>query len=147
MHMRRRQAFTLIELMIAIAIIAILAAILIPNFKKARIRSQLTTCATNCKNVATALEVYSVDYGGRYPHLSGGAGLNQLVVHGNIGRIPTCPAAGSMTFVNYNATQTPDAYSFYCQGMNHNQAYNSATIGNYPQYSNESGLSLQPTTP
>lgn len=130
--------------MIAITIIAILAAILVPNFKKARIRSQLTTCASNCKNVATALEVYAIDFGGRYPQNSGGAGLTQLVTHGNIGRLPTCPSAGIMTFVDFSTRLTPDAYSFTCVGLNHNEAYNSFTVGGYPQYSNDGGLTMNP---
>jgi len=145
--MRRRlsvSAFTLIELMIAIAIIAILAAILIPNFKKARARAQLTTCSTNCKNVATALEVYSVDFDGRYPQNSGLAGLNQLTTGGNLKRLPTCPAAGAVTFVDYESTQTPDAFSFTCVSDNHSTVFPGFPPGNYPQYSNSRGLTLQP---
>lgn len=143
MKRRATQAFTLIELMIAITIIAVLAAILIPNFKKARIRSQLTTCVANCKTVGTALEMYSVDYGGRYPANSGGAGLNQLIQHGNLARLPTCPSAAIMTFIDFNTTAQPDSYSFTCVGTNHSEAYQS-TVGGYPQYSNDGGVTIQP---
>ena len=62
-----RKGFTLIELMIVIAIIAILAAILVPNFVRARAQGQLTACKSNLKNVGTALEMYAVDHNGRYP--------------------------------------------------------------------------------
>ncbi len=65
MHSHRR-AFTLIELMIVIAIIAILAAILIPNFIHARAESQTAACEGNEKQIATAMEEYAVDNNGTY---------------------------------------------------------------------------------
>jgi prepilin-type N-terminal cleavage/methylation domain-containing protein len=62
-----QKGFTLIELMIVIAIIAILAAILIPNFLHARAESQTAACEGNEKQIATALEEYAVDHSGTYP--------------------------------------------------------------------------------
>ena len=64
---RLQKGFTLIELMIVIAIIAILAAILIPNFLHARAQSQSASCQGNEKQLATALEEYAVDHSGTYP--------------------------------------------------------------------------------
>jgi prepilin-type N-terminal cleavage/methylation domain-containing protein len=58
--------FTLIELMIVIAIIAILAAILIPNFLHARAEAVTAACEGNEKQIATAEEEYAVDNGGAY---------------------------------------------------------------------------------
>lgn len=63
----RQRGFTLIELMIVIAIIAVLAAILIPNFLHARAESQTASCEANERQVAVALEEYAVDFGGIYP--------------------------------------------------------------------------------
>ena len=52
--------FTLIELMVVVAIIAILAGILIPNFVNARAQAQTSACESNLRSIATALElVYS----------------------------------------------------------------------------------------
>jgi len=65
-----QKGFTLIELMIVIAIIAILAAILIPNFLHARAESVTAACEGNEKQLATAEEEYSVDNGGAYASLS-----------------------------------------------------------------------------
>jgi prepilin-type N-terminal cleavage/methylation domain-containing protein len=64
-----QKGFTLIELMIVIAIIAILAAILIPNFLHARAESVTAACEGNEKQLATAEEEYSVDNGGAYASL------------------------------------------------------------------------------
>lgn len=139
-----KRAFTLIELLIAIAIIAILVAILVPNFRRARLRSQHVTCSTNCKNVATALEVYSVDHQGRYPSNSGLPGLNQLINGGNIGRIPTCPSAGQVTFVDFESSGTPDSFSFTCVGNNHGQLWGGLVGDNFPQYHSGAGLTDQP---
>lgn len=65
-----QKGFTLIELMIVIAIISILAAILIPNFMHARAESVTSSCEMNEKMIATAEEEYSVDNGGAYVALS-----------------------------------------------------------------------------
>ncbi len=61
------RAFTLIELMIVIAILAVLAAILIPNFLHARAESQTAACEGNERQITAALEEYAVDTGGVYP--------------------------------------------------------------------------------
>lgn len=142
MFMKKKKAgFTLIELMIVIAIIAILAAILVPNFLKARAQGQLTACKSNCKNIATALEMYSSDNGGRYP--SSGSFEAKLTSGNYLKLIPTCPAAGTNTYsAAFSSVQTPDSFSFYCSGNNHSKAYTgfSTTSSGFPQYSAESGL-------
>jgi type II secretion system protein G len=61
-----RSAFTLIELLIVVAIIAILAAIAVPNFLEAQVRSKVSRAKTDMRTVATALESYRVD-NNKYP--------------------------------------------------------------------------------
>ena len=63
----RRRAFTLIELLIVIAIIAILAAILFPVFAAARENARATTCANNLKQLGLAFTQYAQDYDETYP--------------------------------------------------------------------------------
>jgi prepilin-type N-terminal cleavage/methylation domain-containing protein len=63
---RTRTAFTLIELLIVVAIIAILAAIAVPNFLEAQIRSKVSRVKADQRSLATALETYVVDHN-HYP--------------------------------------------------------------------------------
>jgi len=59
--MRKNEGFTLIELMIVIAIIGILAAIAIPQFSAYRMRSFNAAAESDLRNAATAQEAYYVD--------------------------------------------------------------------------------------
>lgn len=64
--MRNHKAFTLIELLIVVAIIAILAAIAVPNFLEAQTRAKVSRVKADMRTLATALEAYAVD-NNRYP--------------------------------------------------------------------------------
>jgi prepilin-type N-terminal cleavage/methylation domain-containing protein len=57
-----RRAFTLIELLIVVAIIAILAAIAVPNFLQAQVRAKTSRVRSDFRTVATAMEAYFVDF-------------------------------------------------------------------------------------
>jgi prepilin-type N-terminal cleavage/methylation domain-containing protein len=59
---KRRPAFTLIELLIVVAIIAILALIAVPNFLEAQVRAKVSRVRTDMRSLATALEAYFVDW-------------------------------------------------------------------------------------
>jgi len=64
--MTLRRAFTLIELLIVVAIIAILAAIAVPNFLEAQVRSKVSRAKTDMRTISVGLESYRVDEN-RYP--------------------------------------------------------------------------------
>jgi prepilin-type N-terminal cleavage/methylation domain-containing protein len=57
----RSGAFTLIELLIVVAIIAILAAIAVPNFLEAQTRAKVSRVKADARSLATAVESYMVD--------------------------------------------------------------------------------------
>lgn len=58
---RESKAFTLIELLIVVAIIGILAAIAVPNFLNAQVRARIARVQSDAKSTATALEQYRLD--------------------------------------------------------------------------------------
>jgi len=66
--MRTRAAFTLVELLIVIAIIAILAAILFPVFNNARKKAYQTQCTANLQQLGTAMRMYAQDYDEEFPY-------------------------------------------------------------------------------
>ena len=65
--MRREKGFTLIELMVVIVIIAILAAVALPNFMGATEKARESAVRSAMKTIQTALEMYATDHSGTYP--------------------------------------------------------------------------------
>ncbi|MEQ8821557.1 MAG: prepilin-type N-terminal cleavage/methylation domain-containing protein [Sumerlaeia bacterium] len=96
---RRPRAFTLIELLIVVAIIAVLAAIAVPNFLEAQTRAKVSRVTADMRSIATGLEAYAVDSNAYPPNVFDAAG------RGNIMTMPM----GQMPFVPYTLT-TPVAY-------------------------------------
>jgi len=62
--------FTLVELLVVIAVIAILSCLLLPALKNARAKGQEIVCASNLRQLSVAGTEYSNDYNGHYPHHS-----------------------------------------------------------------------------
>lgn len=137
---KNKKGFTLIELMIVIAIIAILAAILVPNFLKARAQGQLAACESNIKNLATALEMYATDNTGTYPTelvtlTSSNAG------GGYMKTIPVCPSYRDASSYGYTMATMPDNFTMYCSGPSSHVS--AGSINGYPQYAPGQGLILK----
>ena len=62
-----KKSFTLIELLLVIAIIAILAGMLLPALNNARERARIATCLSNHKQISLALIFYADENDGQYP--------------------------------------------------------------------------------
>ena len=71
----KQKSFTLIELLIVVAIIGILAAIAVPNFLNAQIRAKIARMEGDIKALSTAMEAYRLD-NNDYPN-SSTAGVSQ----------------------------------------------------------------------
>ena len=91
--------------MIVIAIIAILAAILIPNFLHARAESQTYSCEGNLKQLATAMEEYAADNSGQYPPSVAALAAANGGVYVKAAAIPPDPSGGAYAITN--ATVAP----------------------------------------
>src|SRR3954451_6097798 len=64
----RRSAFTLVELLVVIGIIAVLIGILLPVISAARQRAETTACMATLRNLGQAIYAYSVEFKGCVPY-------------------------------------------------------------------------------
>ncbi|MDR3710923.1 MAG: DUF1559 domain-containing protein [Capsulimonadaceae bacterium] len=92
----RKQGFTLIKLLVVIAIIAILAAILFPVFAQAREKARTATCASNLKQIGLGMMQYTGDYDECLPigTFSGSSGMgwaSQIYPYVKSNGVFTCP--------------------------------------------------------
>src|SRR5687768_10167969 len=65
--MRRKAAFTLVELLVVIGIIAVLISILLPALNKARSQALNANCASNIRQIIVACHAYAADFKGHLP--------------------------------------------------------------------------------
>ena len=99
-----RAAFTLVEIMIVVAIIGMLAAIAIPNFVKARNTAQANACISNMHQIDSAIQQWALEKGKKDLDPVVEAEIQEYI-KGNV--MPTCPAGKATYTVGPNVNSTP----------------------------------------
>lgn len=156
----RRCAFTLVEMLLVVALIVLLIAMLLPALSKAKVRSQLGVCQTRQRLISHALTSYAISESGRYPTATNGLGhfadaydlrrahpysgatdrpalgFGLLVstgnLTGNLGKIVHCPSFDNSQGVVWGSN--PNFAANHCMDVQHPWGFGGSAWDEYPDH-------------
>ncbi len=102
----RKAGFTLVEIMIVVAIIGLLAAIAIPNFVKARKTSQAKACVNNLRQIDGAIQQWALETGAAADAAVTAANVTPYLGRGDAGTFPDEPAGGTYVLTDVATAPT-----------------------------------------
>ncbi len=112
-YSRRKKAFTLVEIMVVIAIIAALAAFAIPNLLRSKVNANESNAQATLKTISTAIESYGAANDGNYPtafsDLTGATPPYLNEDYTDAARQGYDFICGTLTATDYSCTATPVA--------------------------------------
>ena len=116
----RKAGFTLIEIMIVVAIIGLLAAIAIPNFVHARTTAQQNACINNLRQIDGAKQEWALENKAQSTATPTAANIQPYMGRGTAGSLPVCPLDSSITFAtSYNVQDLSTAPTCLISSTNH----------------------------
>jgi prepilin-type N-terminal cleavage/methylation domain-containing protein len=102
-NISRKAGFTLVEIMIVVAIIGLLAAIAIPNFVRARTTAQMNACINNLRQIDGAKQQWALENKAASTSTPVQSNIQPYLGRGSAGTVPSCPADSTLTFTtSYN---------------------------------------------
>jgi prepilin-type N-terminal cleavage/methylation domain-containing protein len=104
-NQKRKAGFTLVEIMIVVAIIGLLAAIAIPNFIKARTTSQANACINNLRQMDGAVQQWALETKQAATASVTLANITPYIKLNSASSLPPCPAGG--TYSVSTVSQSP----------------------------------------